>query len=229
MISERYSSPAFANVADGGLVALPHLNAVRWQLAVKRVVDIVVSACALLVLLPLLALIAVLIKLDSRGTVFFTQVRWGANGQTINVFKFRSMKTELCDATGVAQTVENDPRITRLGAWLRKSNLDELPQLFNVLRGDMSLVGPRCHAVGMMAAGKVYEELVPNYHLRHAVRPGITGLAQVRGHRGPTVQADRARQRIACDIYYVNHISLWLDLKIVVNTISNEMFGGTGF
>jgi lipopolysaccharide/colanic/teichoic acid biosynthesis glycosyltransferase len=180
-------------------------------------------------MLPLLALIAVLIKLDSRGPVFFTQVRWGANGQTINVFKFRSMKTELCDVTGVAQTVENDPRITRLGAWLRKTNLDELPQLLNVLRGDMSLVGPRCHAVGMIAAGKVYEELVPNYHLRHVVRPGITGLAQVRGHRGPTVLASRARQRIACDIYYVNNVSLWFDLKIVVNTISNEMFGGTGF
>lgn len=230
MISQRYISPiTYATGTDGEACPIPNVRDARMQLAIKRAVDIIVSAVALLVLLPLLALVAVVIKLDSRGAVFFTQVRWGANFQKIKVYKFRSMKTELCDATGVAQTVENDPRVTRVGMWLRKTNLDELPQLFNVLKGDMSLVGPRCHAIGMIAAGRVYEDLVPNYHLRHVMRPGITGLAQVRGHRGPTVQAHRARQRIACDLYYVQNFSLWLDLRIVANTINSEVFGGTGF
>ena len=201
----------------------------RRQLAAKRALDIFVSASALLVLLPLFAVIALMIKCNSRGPVLFKQIRWGVNGKKINVYKFRSMQAGLGDVTGVAQTVQNDPRVTTVGAWLRKSNFDELPQLLNVLLGDMSLVGPRCHAIGMMAAGRPYEELVPHYHQRHVLRPGITGLAQIRGHRGPTVQADKARQRIASDLYYVNNYSLWLDFKIIVGTVKNEMLGGTGF
>nr|WP_316657001.1 sugar transferase [uncultured Gellertiella sp.] len=191
--------------------------------------DTGLSALALLILAPLLLVIALAIKLDSPGPVLFTQVRWGRGGKKIRVFKFRSMRTDLGDASGVAQTTRGDPRITRIGDFLRRSNFDELPQLFNVLKGDMSLIGPRCHPVGMLAAGRLYEELVPEYHLRHAMRPGITGLAQMRGLRGPTVSAAKARQRIASDIHYVANFSIWLDLKILVGTVRNEVFKGSGF
>jgi lipopolysaccharide/colanic/teichoic acid biosynthesis glycosyltransferase len=139
------------------------------------------------------------------------------------------MRADLGDATGVQQTVKNDPRVTRLGAFLRSSNLDELPQLINVLKGDMSLVGPRCHAIGMKAAGVQYEELVPHYHQRHHMRPGITGLAQMRGLRGPTDTSAKSRARIACDLYYIENYSLMLDLKIAYGTVRNELLGGSGF
>ena len=199
------------------------------QLLVKRAVDILISGSSLIILLPLFALIAALIKIESRGPVLFTQQRWGMAGKKITVYKFRSMRTDLCDPTGVQQTIPNDPRITPFGAFLRKSNFDELPQLLNVLKGDMSLVGPRCHAIGMKAAGVQYEQLVPYYHERHKMRPGITGLAQMRGLRGPTVSASKSKARIACDIHYVNNFSLLLDLRIAFGTLRNETFRGSGF
>ncbi|RYG62404.1 sugar transferase [bacterium] len=204
-------------------------NIRAFQLIVKRAGDILISGSSLVILIPLFLLIAALIKIESRGPVFFTQQRWGMGGKKIRVYKFRSMRTELGDPTGVQQTVQNDPRITPFGAFLRKSNFDELPQLFNVLLGDMSLVGPRCHAIGMKAAGVQYEELVPAYHERHRMRPGITGLAQMRGLRGPTVSPSKSRARIACDIHYVNNFSLLLDVKIAFGTVRHEMFKGTGF
>lgn len=205
------------------------IRAGQIELAIKRSLDIVVSFAAVMILLPLLAVVALAIKANSRGPVLFKQVRWGVAGSTFEVLKFRSMRVDECDVSGVAQTVKDDPRITLVGSWLRKSNIDELPQLFNVLKGDMSLVGPRCHPVGMLAAGVPYEDLVHNYHLRHSMRPGITGLAQIRGLRGPTVRASKARQRIACDLYYIRHFSLWLDVKIIAGTIKQELLGGTGF
>jgi len=129
----------------------------------------------------------------------------------------------------VKQTVKNDPRITRLGAFLRKTNLDEIPQLYNVLRGDMSLVGPRCHAIGMLASGVLYEELVPEYHRRHVMRPGLTGLAQMRGLRGPTDRPSKARARIHADLYYVENFSFMFDLMILVGTLRSELTRGQGF
>lgn len=199
------------------------------QLIAKRAMDILISGSSLIVLLPLFLLIAALIKIESKGPVFFTQLRWGMSGKKIKVYKFRSMRSDLGDPSGVQQTVPNDPRITPFGAFLRKSNFDELPQLLNVLKGDMSLVGPRCHVIGMKAAGVQYEELVPAYHERHKMRPGITGLAQMRGLRGPTVSPSKSKARIACDIHYVNNFSLLLDIKIAFGTLRNEMFKGTGF
>lgn len=201
----------------------------HFQMALKRCMDIVVASCALVVLLPVFLMIAMMIRLSSSGPVLFSQVRWGKDCKKIRVYKFRSMYADLGDHTGVTQTCVGDSRITPLGAILRKTNLDELPQLINVLKGDMSLVGPRPHAIGMKAAGMLYEDLVPEYHKRHRVRPGITGLAQMRGLRGPTVLASKSRARAAADLYYVDNYSLMLDISIIVGTIRNEAFGGSGF
>jgi len=199
------------------------------QFALKRALDVAVSGSALLILAPVLILIALLIRLESKGSPLFTQLRWGRDCSKIKIYKFRSMRTEAGDPTGVQQTVKNDPRITRVGAFLRKTNLDELPQLFNVLRGDMSLVGPRCHAIGMLASGVLYEELVPEYHDRHVMRPGLTGLAQMRGLRGPTDRASKARARVHADLYYVENFSFIFDVMILLGTIRSELTRGKGF
>lgn len=195
----------------------------------KRGMDIVISGIALVILFPLLLMVALAIKLDSSGPVLFRQKRWGKDCKVIEVFKFRSMRLEDCDASGIAQTTKNDCRVTRIGKILRRTNVDELPQLFNVLKGDMSLVGPRCHAIGMLAAGKLYEDLVPVYHNRHVVRPGLTGLAQMRGLRGPTDRPSKARARIASDLYYIENLSLRLDITIMIGTVISELKGGKGF
>lgn len=187
-----------------------------------------VASLALLVLSPLLIVLAVLVMSDTPGPAFFVQERWGRRGKKIRVLKFRTMYADDGDAAGTIQAAPNDPRVTRLGRLLRRTNMDELPQLVNVLRGDMSLIGPRCHAIGMLGGGMPYEELVPEYHLRHEMRPGITGLAQASGYRGPTVDPERARSRIELDLFYVRRFSLWLDLKIAVRTIASEWRGGTG-
>lgn len=195
----------------------------------KRLFDIAASGAALVVLSPFLLVMALLIRLDSPGSPLFSQLRWGKDGRKIRIYKFRSMRADMHDVSGVKQTVAGDPRITRIGAFLRRSNIDELPQLFNVLKGDMSLVGPRCHAIGMLAAGVPYEELVPDYHARHCMRPGLTGLAQMRGLRGPTDRPGKARARIASDLYYIENFSLWLDMRIIAGTIVSELKGGKGF
>jgi len=199
------------------------------ELALKRSLDISVSATVLLILAPVLILILVLIRLESPGSPIFSQLRWGKDGKKIRIYKFRSMRSDVGDPTGVKQTVKNDPRVTRIGAFLRRTNLDEIPQLYNVLRGDMSLVGPRCHAVGMLANGVLYEELVPEYHRRHVMRPGLTGLAQMRGLRGPTDRPSKARARINADLYYVENFSFAFDLMILLGTLRSELTRGQGF
>lgn len=200
-----------------------------FDFVLKRTLDIAVSLSMLVFLAPVLILIAVLIRLESPGSPFFSQLRYGQHGKKIRIYKFRSMRSDLCDPSGVAQTVENDPRVTRFGAFLRKSNLDELPQLWNVLIGDMSLVGPRCHAIGMLAGGILYEHLVPGYHKRHVMRPGLTGLAQMRGLRGPTDKPSKARARINADLHYIENYSFMLDVKILIGTVWSELNGGKGF
>lgn len=199
------------------------------QFALKRAIDVTVSGLALVLLLPFFAAIAAMIYYENRGPVFFSQVRWGRGGTLIRIYKFRSMRADLCDESGVTQTKENDPRVTRIGAFLRRTNLDELPQLINILKGDMSLVGPRCHVPGMLAAGMLYEDLVGEYHLRHLVRPGLTGLAQASGFRGPTDREDAARGRISHDIDYIRNFSIVSDIKILWRTVVMEFRGGTGF
>jgi len=199
------------------------------NLAAKRLIDIAISAAGLVLLSPFLIAMAVLIKLNSPGPAIYRQTRWGKDCRSIRIFKFRTMRQDQCDAGGTRQARPNDPRTTRLGAFLRRNNIDELPQLLNVLIGEMSLVGPRCHAIGMLAAGVPYEDLIGTYHARHAMRPGITGLAQSRGYRGPTDDLRRARKRIELDLEYVQTFDLLLDLSILIRTIRNEWRGGTGF
>jgi putative colanic acid biosynthesis UDP-glucose lipid carrier transferase len=182
---------------------------------IKRVSDIVLASAILALISPLLLGIAVAVKLSSPGPVLFKQRRYGLDGRQIRVYKFRSMAV-LEDGAVVQQATRNDPRVTRLGAFLRRSSLDELPQFINVLQGRMSVVGPRPHAV---AHNELYRKLIRSYMIRHKVRPGITGLAQVNGLRGETDTVDKMRARIEYDLAYLRNWSLLLDLKIVLLTI----------
>jgi Undecaprenyl-phosphate glucose phosphotransferase len=191
----------------------------HWGGIVKWLEDQILGMLALIACAPLMAVIALAIRLDSRGPIFFVQDRFGFNNQTIRVFKFRTMYVDKADASGANRTVRKDPRVTRVGRFLRSFSLDELPQLFNVLRGEMSLVGPRPHALGMKAGERLYHDAVSDYFLRHRVRPGLTGWAQVNGLRGEIDTLDKARRRVAFDLHYIDHWSLWLDLKILVMTV----------
>jgi Undecaprenyl-phosphate glucose phosphotransferase len=189
------------------------------QSLVKSAFDRIAAGLGIIALSPLLLLVALAIKLDSKGPVLFRQNRYGFGDRVIGVYKFRTMKVESSDTNGEKQTEVNDPRITRVGGFLRKTSLDELPQLFNVLRGELSLVGPRPHAVSMTVRQRRNEDIVPDYALRHHVKPGITGWAQVNGYHGPVDTEGHLHQRVAYDLDYINHWSLWFDLKIIVRTL----------
>lgn len=195
----------------------------------KRLFDVVMAGGALMFLASLLLAIAVTIKLTSPGPVLFFQYRYGYRNRRFKIYKFRSMRVDVSDATGVKQTVAGDKRVTWIGRILRKTSLDEIPQLINVLKGDMSLVGPRPHVPGMLAANFLYEDLVPYYFQRHSARPGITGLAQINGCRGSTVEAGRAISRIDYDLDYIAKWSLRLDVTIILRTIRSEFLSGSGF
>jgi exopolysaccharide biosynthesis polyprenyl glycosylphosphotransferase len=194
----------------------------------KRMFDVAVASSVLLFFAPLLVVIAVAIKLTSRGPVLFRQYRYGYRKRRFRIYKFRTMYQHLGDRTGVHQTTSDDPRVTAIGRLLRHTSLDELPQLINILKGDMSLVGPRPHVPGMLAASMPYEHLVPYYFERHVVRPGVTGLAQVSGYRGSTTDAQSAIGRISCDLEYIETWSLWLDIRIILRTVSREFLSGNG-
>jgi lipopolysaccharide/colanic/teichoic acid biosynthesis glycosyltransferase len=197
-----------------------------YDLLAKRVFDLVVSAFLLLLLSPGLLVIALAIKLTSTGPVLFRQTRYGLHGQLFGIYKFRTMYVDRADPSGVTQTRRADPRITPLGRFLRRSNLDEVPQLLNVVKGDMSLVGPRPHVPGMLAGGMLYEVLVPQYFERHRIRPGITGLAQVNGYRGNTEDPKLAIARIGQDLEYIENWSFGLDCRILIATVWAELIAG---
>lgn len=189
-----------------------------WRYGVKMIQDKCLAILLLFLLLPLISLISVLIKLDSPGPVFFRQRRYGFNGREILVWKFRTMYADRADEHCVQQTRRGDPRVTRLGRFLRKTSLDELPQLFNVLAGQMSIVGPRPHAIGMRTDNRLSKEIVAEYAHRYRVKPGITGWAQINGYRGATDTADRLQKRVEYDLYYIENWSIALDLKIICLT-----------
>ena len=195
----------------------------------KRLFDMAVASAALLFFAPLLIAIAVAIKVTSPGPVLFFQYRYGYGNRFFKIYKFRTMRTDAGDARGVKQTVRGDARITPIGRILRKTSLDEIPQLINVIKGDMSLVGPRPHVPGMLAADLPYEDLVPYYFQRHTARPGITGLAQVSGCRGSTIEPNRAISRIDYDLDYIEKWSLRMDIMIIARTIRREFLSGSGF
>ena len=193
------------------LTAAP-LGTFQWL--VKRFMDIVMSSAALILLSPLLAVVAILVKLDGRGPVFFRQRRYGYNQETFWIVKFRTMRV-MEDGPDLRQATRDDNRVTRFGRFLRRWNIDELPQLVNVIKGDMSLVGPRPHA---LSHNLEYEKKIWLYARRHNVKPGITGWAQVHGFRGET-DATRMRKRVEYDIYYIENWSLWLDILILARTV----------
>jgi exopolysaccharide biosynthesis polyprenyl glycosylphosphotransferase len=190
-----------------------------WDMVVKMVFDRVVGTLALIVLSPIMLLTAIAVKLDSRGPVFFRQKRYGFNNELIEVFKFRSMYVDQSDATAAKLVTKGDARVTRVGRFIRKTSLDELPQLFNVVfSGNLSLVGPRPHAVHAKAENQLYDEVVDGYFARHKVKPGITGWAQINGWRGETDTQDKIQRRVEHDLYYIENWSVLFDLYILFMT-----------
>ena len=192
---------------------------------VKELFDLLFSVTALFLLLPIFVVIAVAVKLSSPGPVFFRQPRLGLNGKPFNVYKFRSMKLH-DDKGGVRQATQEDPRITTVGKFLRRTSLDELPQFLNVLKGDMSVVGPRPHA---LQHNEIYQAKLDMYMLRHRVKPGITGWAQINGYRGETDTDDKMAMRVKFDLHYIRNWSFWLDLKIISGTVLKGWTGNNAY
>lgn len=215
IFSLRLVNHSVREIAGIPVLTLSETPLTGTRLLMKSLEDVVLASLILALIAPLLLLIAIAIKLDSPGPVFFRQQRMGWNGKIFRIWKFRSMVVHQPDAGVIKQAEKNDSRITRVGAFIRRTSLDELPQLFNVITGDMSLVGPRPHAV---QHDEEYSRRIDDYFARHNIKPGITGLAQVRGFRGETRDIEQMIQRVESDIEYINNWSLWLDLSILVRT-----------
>ncbi len=190
-----------------------------WDMVVKMAFDRIVGALALIVLSPVMILTAIAVKLDSKGPILFRQKRYGFNNELIEVFKFRSMHVDQADAGASKLVTKDDPRVTRVGRFIRRTSLDELPQLFNVVfTGNLSLVGPRPHALQAKADNRLYDEVVDGYFARHKVKPGITGWAQINGWRGETDTQEKIQRRVEHDLYYIENWSILFDLYILAMT-----------
>jgi Undecaprenyl-phosphate glucose phosphotransferase len=190
-----------------------------WDVVMKWLFDKIIGGIALVLLSPLMLATAIAIKLDSKGPVFFKQRRHGFNNDEIEVYKFRSLYTHMTDHTVQKSVTKDDPRVTRVGRFIRKSSIDELPQLFNVVfKGNLSLVGPRPHAVNQKVENRQFDEAVDGYFARHRVKPGITGWAQINGWRGELTDADKIKGRVEHDLYYIENWSLLFDLEILLKT-----------
>jgi len=214
-IMDRFDNPHIVRIGSLASLRLTRPALSSLEIAAKRIFDVVAASAILVVSLPLLLMIAALIRLDSPGPVLFLQRRYGFNQQAFRIFKFRTMTTT-DDGDVIRQATRNDPRITRIGRVLRRYNLDELPQLLNVIAGQMSLVGPRPHA---LAHDHEFQRKIARYARRHNVKPGITGWAQVNGLRGETDTQDKMARRIAFDHWYIDNWSFWLDLAILARTV----------
>jgi Undecaprenyl-phosphate glucose phosphotransferase len=225
----RYRSSQISSVGSNPVVLVEERPLKDWRAAKKATFDLVIGSLMFIVVAPLLALIAVAIRLDSPGPILFRQPRLGFNNRLFTCYKFRSMHHGMTDLMGDRQATRGDSRVTRVGKWLRALSLDELPQLFNVLRGNMSLVGPRPHPPNTKAEDKLFTEVVAKYAFRHRVKPGITGWAQVNGWRGETKTVDQIENRVACDLAYIENWSLWFDLRIMVLTITREILSRHAF
>jgi Undecaprenyl-phosphate glucose phosphotransferase len=225
----RYKSSQISSVGANPVVLVEERPLKDWRAAKKLAFDRVLGSLLFLAFLPFLLLIALAIRLDSPGPVLFRQPRLGFNNRLFTCYKFRTMHHGMTDLLGDQQATRGDPRITRLGKWLRALSIDELPQLLNVLKGDMSLVGPRPHPPNTKAADKLFTDVVAKYAFRHRVKPGITGWAQVNGWRGETTTLDQIENRVSCDLAYIENWSVWLDLRILILTLTREILSRNAF
>jgi lipopolysaccharide/colanic/teichoic acid biosynthesis glycosyltransferase len=216
---EAGRAAALSRIVDAPLAPVAGLPSDERRALVKRLQDLIVGALALFLAAPAMLLIALAIKLDSPGPVFFRQRRHGFNNEEILVWKFRSMRSSDAAAAASRQIRYDDERVTRVGRIIRRTSLDELPQLFNVLKGEMSLVGPRPHAIGMKTGDTESSKLVAEYAHRHRTKPGMTGWAAINGSRGPVDTPELVRRRVAYDIEYIERQSLMFDLMIMAQTI----------
>ncbi|QKP78798.1 undecaprenyl-phosphate glucose phosphotransferase [Methyloligella sp. GL2] len=214
----RFRPHTYSYIGNVPFIDIADKPIANWDFVSKWLFDKIVAGLATIVLAPLMALIAIAIKVDSKGPVLFRQTRQGFNNEPINIYKFRSMYQEKTDAEADKLVTKDDPRVTRVGRILRKTSLDELPQLFNVLKGELSLVGPRPHAPKAKAKDRLYADVVDGYFARHRVKPGVTGWAQINGWRGETDTEEKIRRRVEYDLYYIENWSVMLDLYILLMT-----------
>ena len=214
----RFAPHSYSYIGEVPMLDVCNRPVADWGHVLKTLEDRILAAAFLVLAMPVFAIIAALIKLDSKGPVFFKQKRYGFNNELIEVYKFRTLRVEMTDPNAERLVTANDPRVTNIGKILRRTSLDELPQLFSVFKGGMSIVGPRPHATAAKAGTRLYQEVVDGYYARHRVKPGITGWAQINGWRGETDTEEKIMRRTEHDLYYIDNWSIWLDLYIVAKT-----------
>jgi len=214
----KFKPRAYSYLGDVPVFDMADKPISDWNIVAKWLFDMIVAAVALVLFSPIILITAIAIKLESKGPVFFKQKRHGFNNELINVFKFRSMYTDMSDEKATKLVTKNDPRVTKVGRFIRKTSIDELPQFLNVLRGELSICGPRPHALQAKADDRLYHDAVDGYFARHRVKPGITGWAQINGWRGETDTVDKIMQRVNHDLYYIENWSIFLDLYILFMT-----------
>ncbi|MTI17354.1 undecaprenyl-phosphate glucose phosphotransferase [Rhodobacteraceae bacterium RKSG542] len=222
-LSAHSEKMRFRNRASSFVGTIPFVDVMQkpiadWDYISKRIFDIVIASASLVALSPVFLITALMIKLDSSGPVIFRQKRYGFNNELIEIYKFRSMYQDMTDKNAANLVTKSDPRVTKVGRFIRKSSIDELPQLLNVLRGELSLVGPRPHALSAKAENHLYEQVVDGYFARHKVKPGVTGWAQINGWRGETDTQEKIQKRVEYDLYYIENWSVLFDLYILIKT-----------